>query len=159
MHLQLEVSSLWAFLVLYWLLLSCRHFKDLAVGTWFVHPSSQNHPGTEALFVCSPWAGVTAQAQRGFPKALWGLSEASQVCVGCVSVGLPCPGLPKPGLFACPGVVLGASSRLRRRDPNRPRGTGCQRQSSLILSGCNYSLALGSERFLCVPRTHILRRG
>lgn len=79
--------------------------------------------------------------------------------VGGVCVGLQCPGLPKSELFACPGVVLGASSPLRRRDPNRLPGTGCQRQSSLILSGCNYSLALGSERFLCVPRTHILNRG
>lgn len=96
-HLHLEVSSLWAFHLLYWLLLSCRksfqgfncrHPESVCAS---LIPKAPCDRGTVHLL--SP--GVTAQAQCAFSKALWGRSGASQVSVGCVCVGLHCPGLPK----------------------------------------------------------------
>lgn len=96
-HLHLEVSSLWAFHLLYWLLLSCRkafqgfncrHPESVCAS---LIPKAPCDRGTVHLL--SP--GVTAQAQCAFSKALWGRSGASQVSVGCVCVGLDCPGLPK----------------------------------------------------------------
>lgn len=132
-----------------------RHFRDLSAGTRFVHPSSQSALCQRLCLSALPGQGL----QHSHSVASPGPSGDFEGPPRCVCGALPCPGLPKPQIFACPGVVLGASSPLRRRDANRLRGTGCQRQSSLILPGCNYSWALGRERFLCVPRTHILRRG
>lgn len=111
MHLQLEVSSLWAFCVLYWLLLSCRNIPKV--------PCARG-----AVCWLSPGRGYST-APCGFSSALWGLGGASQVSVGCVWV-CTAQASPELSLFACSGVVLGASSPLRRRDPNRLRGTGCQ---------------------------------
>lgn len=75
-HPQLEVSSLWAFPVLYWLLLSCRKaFKGLSVGLCL---SSQKCPVTE--FTCSPQAGFAAQAPSGFSSPLGAFRAFPGVC-------------------------------------------------------------------------------
>lgn len=67
----------------------------------------------------------------------------------------------RPYLFACSEVLLAVFFLFRHCDTNQHCQALRYRMSEaefIILSGCNYLLALGSERFLCVPRTHILKR-
>lgn len=148
MHLQLEVSSLWAFPDLYWLLLSCRKAFQ---GFNCRHPVSvcasliPKCPGTEALFVCCPWAGVTAPrlsgASQGFPG----------VCRVCGSA-LPRP--PWAELFACSAVVLGAASGS---DAAIPIGREGQDVRAEFINPPRVQLLVGSwewEVFVCPKNSY-----
>lgn len=63
-----------------------------------------------------------------------------------------------PSLLAWSEALLGTSSLFRHCDPNRYSPAPIQNVNShrgiefIILTGCNYLLAVRSERFFCVPK-------